>query len=163
MPVVLPEGNPDGDTEETRRVFVDFMVGQESDFPYPPDDSWKGRMRALVKKYVHPEVVVRNVPVRSPGRDGYADFLIALGEAYPDGQTTFNMIVADGDTVASKWTFRATQQFAHFEHGASGQKIEVDGMSFARIRDGKLAEYYSLADKLAWAKQLGIVDPSVQL
>ena len=73
------------------------------------------------------------------------------------------MIVADGDTVASKWTFRATQQFAHFEHGASGQKIEVDGMSFARIREGKVVEYYSLADKLTWAKQLGIVAESVQL
>lgn len=99
----------------------------------------------------------------NPGRDGYADFLIALGNAYPDGQTIFNMIVADGDTVASKWTFNATQQFAHFEHGASGQNIQVDGMSFARVKNGKLVECYSLADKLGGAKQLGIVDESAQL
>ncbi|MCY3563607.1 MAG: ester cyclase [Acidimicrobiia bacterium] len=163
MPVILPDANPDGDTEETRRVFVEFMVGQERDFPYPPDDSWKGRMRALVEEYCDPDIVIRNVPVRSPGRDGYADFLVALGMAYPDGQTSFNLIAADGDTVASKWTFRATQQSAHFEHGAAGQKIEIDGMSFARVRGGKLVEYYSLADKLAWAKQLGIVDQSVEL
>ena len=63
MPVVLPEG----DTEKTRRVLIEFMVGQEQDFPYPPDDSWKGRMRALVEKYVDPDVVVRTFRCSTPG------------------------------------------------------------------------------------------------
>ena len=93
-------------------------------------------------------------------------FALAGGNAdFPFGlsASALSILPADGDTVASKWTFNATQQGAHFEHGASGQKIQVDGMSFARVRNGKFVEYYALADKLAWAKQLGIVDESVQL
>ncbi len=40
-------------------------------------------------------------------------------------------LVAEGDTVANRWTFHGT---------AGGQRVKIDGMDFYRIVDGRIVE-----------------------
>ena len=163
MPSGFPDWTPEGDTEETRRLFMRWLEGQEADFPNPPDDSWKQRLLDLVEEFVHPDVVLHNVPVRRPGRDGWVEFLMGLGEAYPDSNTNYDIIMVDGNMAAARWHYTATQMSDHFEHEASGKQVRVDGVMFERFENGKIVEHWAMIDRLGWLQQLGAVDESVRL
>jgi len=159
---IFPPPVSHGEDEETYRVWKAYWSAQEADFPFPPDDSWKERMRASFEDYVHPEVILHNVP-NSTDRDSWAAFGESLGVAYPDSQTTFELVVVEGDTVAALWTYRGTHLKPLGDVPPSGKKIEVSGAMFSRIKDGKIVEHWSLIDKLSWLKQLGLIDENTDM
>lgn len=165
MASIFPKGPPQGDSEETRRLFMEWSIGQEAEFPLadPSDDAWKAKLVAHMEKYVHPDVVLHGVPVKRPGRDGWLEFMMGLGEAYPDSETTIDALTVEGDTVCAFWTYRATQRAALMGHGEMGRRIEVSGAFWERFRDGKLIEHAAMMDRLGWLKQMGALDPSVDM
>ena len=107
VPTTISKSNSFGDSEETGRVFLAWIGGQEASFPLenPADTSWRAAARAHIERYVHPDVVVHGAPVRRPGRDGWADFMLALGDSHPDMHTTYDMTVVEGDMAAAYWTY----------------------------------------------------------
>ncbi len=143
MPSIFPTPHRDADTEETRRLFLRWLEEQEADFPLsdPDDSAWADRFVAFIEKAVHPDVVVHGVPLKAPGRAGWIDFLLAIGRAFPDGQSTYETISVDGDIGSAFWTYRATQQADFGGHGAIGQQLEVTGAMFDRFENGLLVEH----------------------
>jgi predicted ester cyclase len=83
-----------------------------------------------------------------------------LQAAMPDLQFTVEDAVADDDRVALRWRARGTAI------GPSGPlPVEISGLSFARIEDGKATRIWDAWDKLGLLQQLGHVprelDPAV--
>ena len=162
MPSTFPDWSPSGDTEETRKGFLAWLEGQEADFPLedPTDRSWRPKAIELIETYVHQDVVVHGVPVTGPGRAGWMDFLLALGDSYPDSHTTYDVIVVEGDMASAYWTYRATQRTPLMGKGDVDVPVEVSGVMFERIRDGQVVEHWALLDQLNWLKQIGLIDPA---
>ena len=78
-----------------------------------------------------------DVPPGLPaGPEGPKQYLAAAFQRFPDIHVTIEDIIAEGDRVVVRNTWRATDQTV-------GQKIEFGGIVIWRIREGKLAERWA--------------------
>ncbi|MCU1258800.1 MAG: uncharacterized protein JWO80_1685 [Bryobacterales bacterium] len=75
-------------------------------------------------------------PGLPPGPQGPKQYLAAAFQRFPDIRVTIEDIVAEGDKVVVRNTWRATDR-------ESGQKIEFAGIVIWRIADSKLAERWA--------------------
>lgn len=71
-----------------------------------------------------------------PGPEGPKQYLAAAFKRFPDIHVTIEDIISEGDRVAVRNTWRATDR-------DSGQKIEFSGIVIWRIAEGKLAERWA--------------------
>ena len=76
--------------------------------------------------------------------------------AFPDLHVTADLIIAEGDLVAVRWTARGTNTGAGNGIPATGRKVEVSGTAIFRFVDGKIAEEWTSANTLGLLKQLGL-------
>lgn len=165
MGSIFPVSRRGADPHETRRLFMRWLEVQEEDFPLadPADTRWIDRFRAFIEVAVHPDVVVHGVPLKSPGRAGWLEFLLAVGHAYPDGQTTYETICVDGDIGSAFWTYRATHRGDFGGHTMTGRTLIITGAMFDRFENGLLVEHWAIIDKLGWLKQLGALPDDTEL
>lgn len=76
--------------------------------------------------------------------------------AFPDLAVDVDLMVAEGDLVAVRWTARGTNTGSGNGIPATGRKVEVSGTAIFRFADGKIAEEWTSANMLGLLKQLGL-------
>lgn len=76
--------------------------------------------------------------------------------AFPDLSVTVDLVVAEGDFVAVRWTARGTNTGEGNGLPATGKRVEVSGVAIFRIVDGKIAEEWAAGDALGLLRQLGL-------
>lgn len=92
------------------------------------------------------------------GRDGLKEHVETYRSAFPDFDCTVESIIAEDDLVAVRFTVRGTHEGALPElpdREPTGREIEVAGMEFDRLEDGKLVECWLVYDSLGLMQQLG--------
>jgi len=77
--------------------------------------------------------------------------------AFPDGRTTTDDLVAEGDKVVERFTFVGTQKGDFLGVPATGKQIRVTGMSIFRIANGKIVEHWGENDAMGLLMQLGVL------
>src|SRR6266508_920449 len=77
--------------------------------------------------------------------------------AFPDGRTTTDDLVAEGDKVVERFTFVGTQKGEFLGIPASGKQVRVTGMSIFRIANGKIVEHWGENDGMGLLMQLGVL------
>lgn len=77
--------------------------------------------------------------------------------AFPDLNVTVDLMVAEGDLVAVRWTARGTNTGTGNGIPATGRKVEVTGTAIFRFVDGKIAEEWTSANTMTLMKQLGLL------
>ncbi|GAA0686537.1 hypothetical protein GCM10010193_45500 [Kitasatospora atroaurantiaca] len=65
--------------------------------------------------------------------------------------------VADGDQVATRWTWRGTHIGEFMGMPASGKTIECDGMTMFRFEEGKVKEGWWSWDSVGMMRQMGMM------
>jgi predicted SnoaL-like aldol condensation-catalyzing enzyme len=83
---------------------------------------------------LHPEV-----PGIGRGSEGMRSAFAGLHEEFPDVRVEIESMVAEGDMVAVRVTFRGT-------HAATGDLATWPEMIFVRFADGKAAESWEVTD-----------------
>lgn len=83
-----------------------------------------------------------------------------LLEVFPDLQITTETLIAEGDHVVQRWTWRGTHKGDFPEAPASGNVIEQGGVSVFRIADGKIVEHWGCQDSLDAIAQMGVEFPA---
>jgi predicted ester cyclase len=68
--------------------------------------------------------------------------------------------VAEGDTVAVRATVRGTHQGSLLDLAPTGKSVEIAYVWFFRIKDGQIAEVWSLPDGLGLVQQLDAIPES---
>jgi steroid delta-isomerase-like uncharacterized protein len=94
-------------------------------------------------------------PIRHRGVHQIANFVAEVRTAFPDFKLQIKESFGQGDHIASHWTVTGTQRGEFQGIPASGQRIEVSGMSLDRLRDGKVVSEHVYFDRLALLEQLG--------
>jgi predicted ester cyclase len=79
--------------------------------------------------------------------------------AFPDGRSTIEEQIVQGDRVATRGTYRGTHQGDFMGMPATGKRIEVPWLSMDKIAGGKLVEHRFLMDTQVMMQQLGVASP----
>jgi steroid delta-isomerase-like uncharacterized protein len=114
---------------------------------------------ALVDELFAPDYVnhVAGSPIEFRGPEGEKQFDAAYSQAFPDARLTVEDMIAEGDRVASRLSYRGTHTGEFQGIPATGKQFMTTGIQIIRIADGKIAEAWSQPDTLGLLQQLGVV------
>jgi steroid delta-isomerase-like uncharacterized protein len=94
-------------------------------------------------------------PIRHRGAHQIANFVTEVRTAFPDFELELKEAVAEGDHMAFDWTVTGTQRGEFQGMPPSGKRVEINGMTLERLRDGKVVSEHVYFDRLALLEQLG--------
>lgn len=80
-----------------------------------------------------------------------------FAKAFSDRQFTINELVAEGDKVMVRATWRGTHTSSFRGLSPTGKRIAISAFIADRIQDGKIVEHWSLFDQLSMMQQLGLI------
>lgn len=94
------------------------------------------------------------------GVDGYKGLVQMLVGCFPDIHFAVEDMISEGDMVLTRWTARGTHTGIPFptvlgDVPAVGNPFEIEGMTWHKIVDGKIAEVFANEDGLGLVTQLG--------
>jgi steroid delta-isomerase-like uncharacterized protein len=111
---------------------------------------------ATLDELVAPGFVDRMpLPGVPPGRDGLKQVIAQFRAAFPDAHWTVEDLIAEGDKVAVRVTFRGTHRGELFGVPPTGRQVTVPGIGIYRVVDGQIAEEWVVRDLLGLLQQLG--------
>src|SRR5262249_50126356 len=101
---------------------------------------------------------VAHVPGAPPlDNAGWKFFLAAFVAGFPDGRLLVEDVVAEGDRVAARWSFRGTHQGEFQGVPPTGKPVSISAMELNRVASGKVAEHWVILDQLGLLQQLGVI------
>ena len=77
--------------------------------------------------------------------------------AFPDLHLTIEDVIAEGETVMTRWSCRGTHKGELNGVAPTGKQFTISGMTVARVSNGKIAEGYVNWDAQGLMQQLGVV------
>jgi steroid delta-isomerase-like uncharacterized protein len=92
-------------------------------------------------------------------REALKQFMVSLLAAFPDGRWTIEGQVAEGDKVATRWSFTGTHQGELMGVAPTGKRVTASGMVIDRIVEGKIVEEWEEWDALGMMQQMGATPP----
>src|SRR5688500_11431749 len=110
----------------------------------------QGNAIELIDEVYAPEYVLHDpsLPESVRGLEGVREFITSVSAAFPDARATVEDLVAEGDRVVQRVTFRGTQQGEFLGVPATGKQVAVWVMVISRMAGGKIAEEWQLVDGL---------------
>lgn len=91
-----------------------------------------------------------------PGPAGQKRIAADFRRAFPDLRFDVEMILAEGDLVAARWTAEGTNSGPWGGQPATGRRARFSGVNIFRFQDGKVAEIWNHRDDLGLMEQLGV-------
>jgi steroid delta-isomerase-like uncharacterized protein len=91
------------------------------------------------------------------GPEAVKQFISDYRNAFPDGHTTIEDQIVEGDEAVNRWTATGTHQGEFQGIAATGNQVTVTGIDIVRIAEGKLSEGWVELDGLGWMQQLGAI------
>ena len=92
----------------------------------------------------------------SQGLEAYKQFFSTVHRAFPDMHVEVHDMISEGDLVAARVTYSGTHQGEFVGVPATGRRVEVSGVDFLRMRDGRQAEHWGGVDMASLLQQLGV-------
>ena len=77
--------------------------------------------------------------------------------AFPNVHFTLHDQIAEGDKVASRWSYEATNTGEFLGRPATQKKVTDKGIDIFRIENGKIVEMWVAQDSLGLLQQLGVL------
>ena len=85
---------------------------------------------------------------------GWDSFMMAFTSGFPDSRIAIESCLAEGDTVATRWTMTGTHRGVFQGVPATGREFRIDGIEFNRVVDGKIVQHWAMFDNLALLQQI---------
>jgi predicted ester cyclase len=107
-----------------------------------------------------PGYVNHSAPAGVPAnREGLKQLTAMFRRAFPDGRMTIEDMVAEGDRVATRKTFRGTHRGELMGIPPTGREVAIGLIDIVRLGGGKVVESWSVADDMGLLQQLGALAP----
>jgi steroid delta-isomerase-like uncharacterized protein len=91
----------------------------------------------------------------APGPEGQKQIARAFRAAFPDLRFEVEIVIADGDYVAARWTARGTHTGRWGDVDATGRFVTLSAVNLFRFESGRVAEIWNHRDDLGLQEQLG--------
>ncbi|MCX4766944.1 ester cyclase [Streptomyces sp. NBC_01275] len=130
--------------ESVMKRFVEFINTADED---------------LAREVIDPDAVFHAPSHAEPlrGPEGYLEIIAMMRSAFPDVRWTLEESIAEGSTVAARFTMRGTHEGEFFGIPATGKKIAVQAMNFYYLADGRIVKERGQPDLLGLMQQIGAV------
>lgn len=92
-------------------------------------------------------------PLRGP--EGYLEIIAMMRGGFPDVRWTLEESIAEGSTVAARFTMRGTHEGESFGIPATGNRIAVQAVNFYHLADGRIVKERGQPDLLGLMRQIG--------
>jgi len=122
----------------------------------PEDIATKGDLE-LISDLFTEDAVEHSLAGDVRGREAIRQEIESFTDSFGDFSATVDDVVAEGDTVAMRLTWRGTHDGEFMGIEPTGESFEVDNMVVTRIESGKIAERWVLPDMLGMFSQLGVL------
>ncbi|NBB86691.1 MAG: DUF4440 domain-containing protein [Bacteroidetes bacterium] len=132
------------DTKEIARRFI---------------QAWNAGHLHIIDELAAPDLTVAYAHYPEPyhGPEAFKAMLSKTHQYFPDLTIDVHDIVADANRAVVRWTYRGTfQEGEMFGVPASGQRVEVPGITIYEMQAGAVRREEGLVDNLALMKQLGL-------
>lgn len=110
----------------------------------------------LIEKYLAAEATEHD-PHQAKAVSSHAAFRKAVeagNRAFPDGRTVIEAQIAEGDYVVTRWRMTGTHMSEFRGIAPTSRKVEMTGIFFDRLQDGKLVETWANYDLYGLMRQL---------
>jgi steroid delta-isomerase-like uncharacterized protein len=139
-------------TEETARLVGEYFEAVASD----PDTQANAQAR-----YYAEDAQGVIAGTMAGGRQEIIDYFTELRSAFPDFSLEVIDLIAQDDRAAVHWrctgTFAGSTPYQGIE--PNGARIDIKGVDFVRVRDGRLVRNDAYPDNMSVARQLGLLPP----
>jgi predicted ester cyclase len=113
---------------------------------------------SIVDELFAPDFVNHDpLPGMAGNRDGFKRGLAMLFGAFPDLQVADDDLIAEGDRVVSRGTFRGPNRGPFAGIAPTGKPVVFQGIAIFRIVDGKVTDRWARLDTLNLMQQLGAI------
>jgi len=125
------------------------------------DEIWsKGNLAAIDELLAIDFVFNYHTAGAAPDRKGYKQTVTEMFGPLANVHSTTEGMVAEGDKVAVRWTWRGTHNKGEYMGVApTGKEVTITGISILRIVGGKIVEEWGEMDNLGMMQQLGVIPP----
>ena len=96
-------------------------------------------------------------PGELPGIAGLIGFVHSIHSAFPDIRIVPEMLLAEGDKVATRWRAIGTHIGEFMGVGPSGKQINFTGTSIHQLTDSKIIAGWDSWDTLTLLQQMGAI------
>jgi steroid delta-isomerase-like uncharacterized protein len=128
------------------------------------DAVWNQGNLDVIDEVIGPEFIWHSAPPGiPPTRDGLRMMIAGFRAAFSDAVSKVDEQIAEGDSVAWRWTFQGTHTGELMGIPGTGSRVTFAGVSIDRFGGGRSVERRDYADMLGLMQQLGAVPaPQVQ-
>lgn len=120
---------------------------------------WNNGRLDLLEEFIAENFDENNMP-QIPGLNGRDSLKAIIGgarESLPDILITTKDVVAEGNKVATRWTFTATHLGEFMGVPATGKQLTQTGAAIFRLANAKIIEIWNFPDNLGLMQQLGLI------
>jgi steroid delta-isomerase-like uncharacterized protein len=89
------------------------------------------------------------------GPEAFAEFQRSFVNAFPDLKVALEEVIAEGNLVAIRWRATGTHRGDGIGVKATSRPMAMSGMSFVRVRKGRITDGWNTIDMLGMHQQLG--------
>ena len=116
---------------------------------------WEAGNLAAIDRFYDAAFVDHDpIPQLPPGREGLKLFVGMLCEAFGDRTFTVDVVFADGERVARRWTMTATHRAPFLGVPTTNKQVRMSGIDLLRIHDGKIVEIWHTEDVAGLMQQI---------
>jgi steroid delta-isomerase-like uncharacterized protein len=95
------------------------------------------------------------IPRQQKGAAGFLGWMRTVRAAFPDFNGTIGELIAEGDLVAARVTWRGTHGGTFFGVEPTGREVSFQAMHILKMSDGLAVEWWGTADLYGALRQLG--------
>ena len=121
------------------------------------EDLWNRWNYGLVDELIAPDFSFRgSLAVTVSGRNGFQQYMSTVRTAFPDFHNMIEDLIAEGETVVARLTYRGTHRGELFGLAPTGNAVTYSGVAIFRIRRSMIADGWVIGDTAALMRQIGI-------
>lgn len=106
-------------------------------------------------RFYSDDIIVHGYRGIEPGLDNVKQFYYAFWRVFPDAQVIAQDLIGEGDTLVARYTITGTMHEDFMGVAATGQQIELPGISILHFRNGQCFVRWACSDSLILLSQIG--------
>jgi predicted ester cyclase len=100
------------------------------------------------------DIIVHGYQGIEPGLESVKQFYYAFWRVFPDAQVIAQDLIDEGDTLVARYTITGTMHEGFMGVAATGQRIELPGISILHFRNSQCFERWTCSDSLILLNQI---------